>query len=147
MSFDDNYLFNDPYAISPASCDDPDGFPAFQDSNPFTADCEPDRIQMTIDENATWLQEAPRTSLSIIYQLFPGSIRRMSDFSDQAELIGNYLWDAGYVAEDTDTCNPTWHWLEGKSLPLINATSEHVIPIAFMDEEDISLALEQIKGA
>ena len=70
--------------------------------------------QQIISDAAAWLQEAPRTSLSIIFRLFPESIRRMSDFAEQAELIGAYLWEAGYTAKDTDTCNPTWHWLEGQ---------------------------------
>ena len=48
------------------------------------------RISSVIEEHASWLQAAPRTSLSIVFNLFPGSIRRMGDALDMIVLVSGY---------------------------------------------------------
>lgn len=112
MSFDDNYYLSKPLDTFL------DGYPDHED---YLGEFDPSTlppnagslgIQRTIAANAAWLQAEPRTSLSIIFQLFPDSVRRMSDFSDVALVIGASLWSAGYVPRDSDSCNPTWHWLD-----------------------------------
>jgi len=71
-------------------------------------------IVRLINEHAEWLQAEPRSSLSIVFRLFPGSVRRMRDAVDMVLLLSNYLWSAGYVPVNTNTCNPTWRKVRRK---------------------------------
>jgi hypothetical protein len=115
MSFDDNYPLGgccDAYNGLPDYPDDFEALWAF-DRQPVPSGPGAQLIQRTLCDAAGWLRSEPRTSLSIIFHLFPGMVRTMSDFEDAAALVGGYLMDAGYAARHTGTCNPTWYWLGG----------------------------------
>jgi hypothetical protein len=88
------------------NCFDPAPIPDTPGAKAITAIIEADR---------EWLQAEPRSSLSIILKLFPGELSRMSDASEVIGWLAGYLWDAGYTPRNSETYNPTWHWLEGRA--------------------------------
>jgi len=86
----------------------------FFDPTPIPTTDGAKRITKLIEDNAIWLQGAPRTSLGILLRLFPGSVHSIKDALEVISWLNDYLWDAGYAPTEVGTNNCTWQWLEGK---------------------------------
>ncbi len=78
------------------------------------------KISTLIETHADWLRAAPRSSLSIVSHLFPDSGRGIKSALELIKNLSDYLWEACYTPEGTDTYNPTWSWQEGKRLAQIS---------------------------
>ena len=148
MSFDDNYLTENPYFIETPL----DAYLDFEaptdlpDPQPDVEDTEALSVQRTVQHGAGWLQEKPRTTLAILTTLFPGSVMRMKNLPEIGQFIGGFLFDAGYTPEGDEEYNPTWCWLEGAALP-IRTTERKAIPCAEpMSPEEFNRQWEQIRG-
>jgi hypothetical protein len=53
--------------------------------------------KLTIKSNASWLQEAPRSTWEIIMKLFPDMIPRAKEIPKAAVEVADLLFGVGYV--------------------------------------------------
>jgi hypothetical protein len=69
-------------------------------------------VAQVIQQNAAWLQSAPRTTREIAAHLLPMEISPEGPDTDLLLLIASCMWDQGYTAGARDPEGSEWQWLE-----------------------------------
>ncbi|WP_306599799.1 hypothetical protein [Geothrix sp. 21YS21S-2] len=99
-------MFNDNY---------PDAGYPYDFDEAATEDTFDARVTFVIQENASWLQSAPRTTQEIAAHLFPMEISPEGPDIDLLLTIASTMWDQGYTGGARDEDGNEWQWLEVKS--------------------------------